>query len=106
MASLSGVAIGILFSTWNADQIGWALLRMTVLGVVFGWAARTIATNLMRAWLEGRLKEAEIEKRQKAEEARKMLEEKIEAKKKKALEEKAALEAEQNLSPKDAAEKL
>ncbi|MFZ5805729.1 MAG: hypothetical protein ACOY3I_00775 [Verrucomicrobiota bacterium] len=61
LTGLSGMLIGILIGTWNADVLGWALLRVAVLGVSFAWAARVVVHRLMRAWLESKVKESEIQ---------------------------------------------
>jgi hypothetical protein len=70
IAAFIGLLIGLVIGVWNEDQIGWSLLRMAGLGIVFAWGARVITRSLLKAWMEMRLNELE-EKRKQAEKAEK-----------------------------------
>jgi hypothetical protein len=53
--ALVGGFVGVAISYNNGDEIGWSLLRGTVLFVVFGLVSRWWLASMAKMWLESRL---------------------------------------------------
>jgi hypothetical protein len=53
--ALMGGFLGVAISYNNGDEIGWSLLRGTVLFVVFGLVSRWWLASMAKMWLESRL---------------------------------------------------
>ena len=57
--ALIGALVGVVFGSWNQDDIGWSVVRCAVLAVAFAWGAKVLVKNLMKAWMETKLEEVE-----------------------------------------------
>jgi hypothetical protein len=55
VAGLVGILIGLFIGSVNSDSLGWTLLRGSILGVAFAWAARRAVLSVFRAWLESKI---------------------------------------------------
>ncbi len=53
--ALVGGFVGVAISYNNGDEIGWSLLRGTVLFVAFGVVSRWWLASMAKMWLESRL---------------------------------------------------
>jgi hypothetical protein len=53
--ALVGGLVGVAISYNNGDEIGWSLLRGTVLFLVFGLVSRWWLASMAKLWLESRL---------------------------------------------------
>jgi hypothetical protein len=68
LLALVGAFIGVAISWNNGDEIGWSLLRGSVLFLVFGVVSRWWLATMATAWLESRLET--LQAKAKAPEAR------------------------------------
>lgn len=55
LAGLAGFSTGIVLSWRAGDAIGWALLRIALLGAAFAWACRTVLILCLKGWIQSRL---------------------------------------------------
>jgi hypothetical protein len=55
LSGLLGIITGVLISYRNDDDLGWSLLRVASLAVIFAFAARCVLTGFLRAWMESRI---------------------------------------------------
>jgi hypothetical protein len=50
-----GALLGAIISTWNADQFGWSLIRVVVLGGVFAWCTKIVVRKFSIMWATTRM---------------------------------------------------
>jgi hypothetical protein len=55
LSGLAGAGLGIALGLHTGDQIGWALLRVSLLAAAFAYVSRMLMLIILKGWIESRL---------------------------------------------------
>jgi hypothetical protein len=55
LSGLVGAALGVALGFRNGDAIGWSLVRVALLTVVFAYVSRTLLLMVLKGWIQSRM---------------------------------------------------